>query len=123
MCIDHPEVQRLVGQIEDRRIITYGENPQADVRFEDIRAEGGSTRFSVVIHNRRTDDVEEISNLLLPMPGHHNVSNATAAIAVASALGIESDQIRDGLANFSGCLLYTSPSPRDQRGSRMPSSA
>ena len=75
MCIDHPEVQRLVGQIEDRRIITYGENPQADVRFEDIRAEGGSTRFSVVIHNRRTDDVEEISNLLLPMPGHHNVSN------------------------------------------------
>ena len=102
MCIDHPEVQRLVGQIEDRRIITYGENPQADVRFEDIRAEGGSTRFSVVIHNRRTGDVEEISNLLLPMPGHHNVSNATAAIAVASALGIGSDQIRDGLTSFSG---------------------
>ena len=32
MCIDHPVVQTLVGKIEDRRIITYGENPQADVR-------------------------------------------------------------------------------------------
>ena len=31
MCIDHPVVQTLVGKIEDRRIITYGENPQADV--------------------------------------------------------------------------------------------
>ena len=33
MCTDHPEVQALVGRIEDRRVITYGENAQADVRF------------------------------------------------------------------------------------------
>ncbi|MEO0945985.1 MAG: UDP-N-acetylmuramate--L-alanine ligase [Pseudomonadota bacterium] len=102
MCIDHPDVQRLVGQIADRRIITYGENPQADVRFEDIRPEGGSTRFTVVIQNRRTGESEEIANLVLPMPGHHNVSNATAAIAVANALGVASDEIRDGLAGFAG---------------------
>ena len=36
MCTDHPIVQRLVGRIEDRRIITYGENPQADVRLTDL---------------------------------------------------------------------------------------
>ena len=41
MCIDHPTVQDLVGHIEDRRIITYGENPQADVRLMDVDPRGG----------------------------------------------------------------------------------
>ena len=42
MCLDHPEVQALVGRIEDRRIITYGASPQADVRYTDLRRpEGG----------------------------------------------------------------------------------
>lgn len=102
MCTDHPDVQQLVGQIADRRIVTYGENPQADVRFADVRAEGGSTRFTVSISNRRTGETDEIVNLLLPMPGHHNVSNATAAIAVAHMLDVSFDDIRDGLSGFSG---------------------
>ena len=38
MCLDHPEVQALVARIEDRRIITYGRNPQAEVRYRDRRA-------------------------------------------------------------------------------------
>ena len=55
MCIDHPEVQDLVGRIEDRRIITYGENPQADVRADRRRAcAAASTRFGVVIRDRRS---------------------------------------------------------------------
>src|SRR3954468_3065103 len=37
MCTDHPVVQMLVGRIEDRRVITYGENPQADVRLLDLQ--------------------------------------------------------------------------------------
>src|SRR5688500_18623962 len=45
MCTDHPIVQRLVGRIEDRRIITYGENPQADVRLIDIDHHDGRSRF------------------------------------------------------------------------------
>ena len=40
MCIDHPVVQTLVGRIEDRRIITYGENPQADARLVDLASFG-----------------------------------------------------------------------------------
>jgi len=102
MCTDHGDVQRLVGQIADRRIVTYGGNPQADVRFHDVRAEGGASRFSVTIHHRRTGETEEITDLLLPMPGQHNVSNATAAIAVANVLGVDGDDIRVGLAGFSG---------------------
>src|SRR5712675_1665918 len=49
MCLDHPTVQELVGQVEDRRILTYGENPQADVRLMDVNLAGGVTRFSALI--------------------------------------------------------------------------
>jgi UDP-N-acetylmuramate--alanine ligase len=45
MCIDHPEVQALVGRIEDRRIVTYGENPQADVRFLQPARRGANSTF------------------------------------------------------------------------------
>ncbi|MCV6548116.1 MAG: UDP-N-acetylmuramate--L-alanine ligase [Cohaesibacter sp.] len=102
MCLDHPEVQGLVGQIEDRRIVTYGANPQADVRYSDLRSEGGVSRFSITIRNRQSGEREEISGLSLPMPGEHNVANATAAIVVAHELGISAKDIRKGLANFGG---------------------
>jgi len=102
MCIDHPEVQALVARIEDRRVITYGENLQADVRFENHRMEEGHSVFDVVIRARKGDAVKEIRGLRLPMPGRHNVSNATAAVAVAHELGIGEEAIRKGLSAFSG---------------------
>src|SRR5579864_1552126 len=83
MCIDHPVVQTIVGKIEDRRIITYGENPQADARLVDLHPAGGGSRFKVAFRNRKTDATHEIKNIRLPMPGRHNALNATAAIALA----------------------------------------
>ena len=102
MCTDHPEVHSLVSRIEDRRVITYGENAQADVRFENHRFDGSASQFDVVIRNRKTGEETAIRDLRLPMPGRHNVSNATAAIAVAHELGISGDAIRKGLAAFGG---------------------
>jgi UDP-N-acetylmuramate--alanine ligase len=102
MCIDHPEVQQLVARIEDRRVITYGENPQADVRFSNHRMDGASSIFDVMIRNRKRDATLTIEGLRLPMPGRHNVSNATAAIAVAHELGLGADAIRKGLSAFGG---------------------
>ncbi len=101
MCLDHPEVQALVSRIEDRRVITYGENPQADVRFSNHRMDGAVSVFDVVIRDRK-GEVVEIKDLRLPMPGRHNVSNATAAIAVAHELGLTADDIRKGLSGFGG---------------------
>jgi UDP-N-acetylmuramate--alanine ligase len=101
MCIDHPTVQDLVGRIEDRRIITYGENPQADVRLMEVNLRGGRSRFRVVIRDRR-QGVVEIRDLMMPMPGHHNALNATAAVAVAHELGVKADQIRKALSGFGG---------------------
>jgi UDP-N-acetylmuramate--alanine ligase len=102
MCIDHPEVQGLIGRIEDRRIITYGFNPQADVRCTDVRTEGRKTLFTAHLHDRQTGVTESIENLAIAMPGEHNVQNATGAIAVAHHLGIPADAIARGLASFGG---------------------
>lgn len=102
MCIDHPVVQTLVGKIEDRRIVTYGENPQADVRLLDLIPMGGGSKFKVAFRDRKTEAVHEIADLMLPMPGRHNASNATAAIAVARELGVSDDAIRKAIAGFGG---------------------
>jgi UDP-N-acetylmuramate--alanine ligase len=102
MCIDHPVVQTIVGKIEDRRIITYGENPQADARLLDLRAVNAGSTFKVAFRNRKAGTRHEIADLVLPMPGRHNALNATAAIAVAHELGLSDDMIRKALAGFGG---------------------
>ncbi len=101
-CLDHPEVQALVRQISDRRIVSYGANPQADYRFHNVRVEGANNRFAVDIRNWRTGEVVTLDDLVLPMPGLHNVSNATAAIAVATELGVSEEAVRTGLGGFGG---------------------
>jgi len=102
MCTDHPVVQGMVGRIEDRRVVTYGENPQADVRLVDLVHSHGRSRFTVVFRDRAGQVSQTIQGLGLPMPGRHNALNATAAIAVARELGIEDEVIRKALAAFSG---------------------
>jgi len=102
MCTDHPIVQRLVGRIEDRRIITYGENPQADVRLINLNNAGGQSIFAVQFRDRSGKTVHTIDKLVLPMPGRHNALNATSAIAVAHELGISDEMIRKALAGFGG---------------------
>jgi UDP-N-acetylmuramate--alanine ligase len=102
MCTDHPIVQKLVGKLEDRRILTYGENPQADVRLVDLDHHNGSSRFAVQFRDREGKTTHTIDKLTMPMPGRHNALNATAAIAVAHELGIKDDMIRKALGGFGG---------------------
>jgi UDP-N-acetylmuramate--alanine ligase len=102
MCLDHATVQQLVGQIEDRRVVTYGENPQADFRLIDIDLTGGRSKFTLLVRDRKKGKDEVIRDLVMPMPGHHNALNATAAIAVAYDLGVPVDRIREALAGFGG---------------------
>jgi UDP-N-acetylmuramate--alanine ligase len=102
MCTDHPVVQTMVGKLEDCRILTYGENPQADVRLVDLDHLNGESRFSVLFRDHDGKSAHKIDRLTLPMPGRHNALNATAAIAVAHALGIKAEVIRTALAGFGG---------------------
>ena len=102
LCLDHPEVQAMVGRIEDRRIVTYGFSPQADVRATNLRFAEGVSHFDVVITDRRKNQQTRLDDCTLPMPGEHNVQNALAAITVARELGVADDTVRAALARFAG---------------------
>ena len=101
VCLDHPEVQALVGRVTDRRLVTYGTNPQADVRAENISFEAGGSKFDILFRSRDKGE-RRIDGLRLPMPGVHNVLNATAAAIVARKIGASDESIRNGLAKFAG---------------------
>lgn len=101
VCTDHPEVQAMAARVENRRLVTYGVNPQAEVRAERIEMGPDGCRFDAVI---RPHDGPALrwDGLHLPMAGHHNVLNALAALAVARELGVDEEGVRKGLAGFGG---------------------
>ena len=102
LCIDHPVVQAMIPRLADRRIITYGFSPQADIRAVDIEMAPSGSTFTVVISDRFRETEREIKNMKLPMVGQHNVQNSLAAIAVANEMGVDDDTLRKGLAGFGG---------------------
>ena len=101
LCIDHPEVQAVIGKVRDRRVLTYGLSAQADLRGENIRSQDAGNMFDAVLRDRDGHE-RRIASIFLPMPGRHNVQNALAAIAVALEMGCEEDTIRTGFAQFGG---------------------
>lgn len=101
LCIDHHEVQAMIGSISDRRLITYGLNPQAEVRGENLRAGTDGVTFDVHFGGRGTDD-RLLRDVHLPMFGDHNVQNALAAIAVANEMSIDEATIVSTLGGFEG---------------------
>jgi UDP-N-acetylmuramate--alanine ligase len=102
LCLDHPEVQAMVGRIMDRRIVTYGFSPQADARAVNVTYSEGVSHYDVVFTDRRHGRETRLTDLSLPMPGDHNVQNSLAAIVVARELGISDAVIRKALAGFGG---------------------
>ncbi|QZD92187.1 UDP-N-acetylmuramate--L-alanine ligase [Qipengyuania xiapuensis] len=105
LCIDHPEVQAVIGKVRDRRVVTYGFNLQADICGVNVQPHEGGNRFDVIVRQRGPKDQSEdrrIENVTLPMPGRHNVQNALAAIAVAIEMGCPDEVICNGFDSFSG---------------------
>ncbi|MCR9175501.1 MAG: UDP-N-acetylmuramate--L-alanine ligase [Alphaproteobacteria bacterium] len=102
MCLDHPTVQALIPRVSDRRIVTYGFGPQADVRGVEVNITPAGSRFTAVITDRLDGTERRLENLVLPMYGRHNVQNALAAVAVAAEMGLSDQVVRAGLENFGG---------------------
>ena len=100
-CLDHPEVQAMIGQVSDRRIVTYGFAPQAELRGTNLRLTPAGGRFDVLITDRE-GRTRTIPDLFVPLVGEHNVQNALAAVAVAVEMGIDAASIRRGLASVKG---------------------
>src|ERR1700761_9256883 len=101
VCLDHPEVQAMAARVENRRLVTYGINPQAEVRATRVVMGPEGAEFDVRITPREGEPID-FQNLRLPMTGGHNVANALAAIAVARELGVSAEAIREGLISFGG---------------------
>jgi UDP-N-acetylmuramate--alanine ligase len=102
MCLDHPQVQALAAAVRDRRIISYGFNPQADVCAINVRPSKEGSTFDVVARRKGEGPGVTLHDLFLPVAGRHNVQNAVAAIAVARELGVTDAGVRAGLRKFSG---------------------
>ena len=102
VCIDDTEVQALISAVSDRRIVTYGFSPQADIRATEISADPAGSQFNVIVSNRVSSTTVDLGRFTMPMVGDHNIRNALAAIAIAQEMGIEPDVIKRALMNFSG---------------------
>jgi UDP-N-acetylmuramate--alanine ligase len=97
LCLDDPNVREILPRVA-KQVVTYGLDPQANIRAENIVAAGGQMRFDVVRRNGTTARFSATLNL----PGMHNVLNALAAIAVATEVGVSDADIAKALAEFKG---------------------
>jgi UDP-N-acetylmuramate--alanine ligase len=102
LCIDHPVVQQMIPKLSDRRVLTYGFSPQADIRAVDVRLGRDGARYDIVISDGLADRGRTVADIFLPMFGRHNVQNSLAAAAVAEAMALGDDALRAALRDFKG---------------------
>src|SRR5690348_669017 len=102
LCIDHPVVQGLIAKLSDRRVLTYGLSPEADIRATEVRFRRDGASFDIIISDTLSDRGRTIPNLFLPMFGRHNVQNSLAVAAVAEAMALGDEALRVTLRNFKG---------------------
>jgi UDP-N-acetylmuramate--alanine ligase len=102
LCIDHPAVQQMIPRLSDRRIITYGFSPQADVRAERLVPDRMGSTFEVTVTDRTRNRPRRMPPVRLPMLGSHNVQNALAAIAIGTEMEIDDATLRSAFAAFKG---------------------
>jgi len=107
LCVDDKEVQGLIPKLT-KSYLTYGLNPQSDIRANGISKEGLSTTFDVIFKNRLAGTVT------ISIPGAHNILNALAAVGVGLELDIDFKYIREGLGNPGG--LKRRFEIKDERG-------
>jgi UDP-N-acetylmuramate--alanine ligase len=112
LCADHPVVASLARQTTDRRVVTYGLTPEADVSAESYQLENRGVRFSVRFSEKcRAKYADQLnhstqqavwSDFFLPMMGKHNVQNALSVVALALELRLSPEDLRLALQSFLG---------------------
>jgi UDP-N-acetylmuramate--alanine ligase len=102
LCIDDPNIQHILPRVSERRVITYGFTPQADLSAVDMEPHAGGSRFLVRLRGDRRLGRIDLGRIEMPMPGQHNVLNALAAVGVGLSLRIDFDTIARAIAGFKG---------------------
>jgi UDP-N-acetylmuramate--alanine ligase len=103
LCIDHPVVAGMIPRLRaERRVLTYGFSPQADIRAVNLRPGGEGSRFDAILTDRPTGRERRVAELFLPMFGEHNVQNALTVLAIAEEMGLGDEVVRTTLRNFAG---------------------
>jgi UDP-N-acetylmuramate--alanine ligase len=97
LCEDDPHVRAIIPQVS-KQVVRYGLSPSANIRAENIRAEGGRMHFDAI---RINGSVTRLP-ITLNLPGLHNVLNALATIAVATEVQVPDEAIIKGLSEFRG---------------------
>jgi len=97
LCKDDPNTRSIMSQVT-RPMLTYGKSPDADLRAEDVRWDAGRMRFRALSADKAIAPLDVMLNL----PGEHNVLNALAAIAVGREVGAPEAAIAQALAEFTG---------------------
>lgn len=96
LCLDEPALLDIMPQLNRKKILTYGLNPQADIQAADIRHKDNTSTFTLV------KDGKDVGQITLQVPGKHNVQNSLAAITVGLELGVPFAKIKSGIERFSG---------------------
>ena len=96
LCLDEPALQDIMPLLNKKKVVTYGLNPQADIQAVDIHHKDNTTTFTVLRHEH------ELGQIILQLPGKHNVQNALAAISVGLELNIPFDKAKAGIEKFTG---------------------
>ena len=102
VCLDDPNVQQVLPRVADRRIITYGLSPQADLSAVEVEATPRGSRFAVRLRGDRLLGRIDLGRIDLPMPGRHNILNALATVGVGLSLRIGFDTIARAIEGFKG---------------------
>jgi UDP-N-acetylmuramate--alanine ligase len=96
LCLDEPALQDIMPQLGNKKVVTYGLNPQADLQAVDLSHKENSSAFTVVRGQ------SELGRITLQVLGRHNVQNALAAIAVGLELGVPFEKVKAGIEKFTG---------------------
>ena len=102
LCSDHHEVRKLVNNISNRRIVTYGLEEGADVRGVNVSFTSSGSSLDIFVKAVTLEPEKIMRDVHLNMPGAHNVRNALAMVAIGCELGIHEKLIREALTNFGG---------------------
>jgi UDP-N-acetylmuramate--alanine ligase len=95
LCMDEPALREIIQQI-NKKVLTYGLSPEADIRAVDITHEKFFSSFTVLYKEK------ELGKIKLRIPGSHNVKNSLVAVCIGIELGVEFNIIKKALESFTG---------------------